>query len=654
MSKSDFLMPAAPSKSDEMKIHPFTLSFEPDLEEKFREDYWINSLRMVRFSLVAGMLLYGFFGLLDAWLIPEMKSRLWLIRFLIVWPALFSVILLSYARGFKKYFQPLVASVMLLAGSGIIYMIAILPPPVSQAYYAGLILVLIWGYTFTRVRVIWASSAGWILVVLYEVVATQITETPVSVLLSNNFFFISANLVGMFACYFIEYYTRRDFFLAYQLEKEQEKVKSANLRLENIVKQRTSELLKKNNELREEIEERKRAEKERAELETRLQEVQKMEAMGTLAGGIAHDFNNLLMGIQGNTSLMLLETSPSNSHYEKLRNIEQHVMKGSDLTRQLLGFARGGKYEVKPTNLNSLIERTADMFGRTKKEIVIHKDFQVGLWNVNIDRGQIEQVLLNLFVNAWQAMPGGGNLYIYTQNIDITKPPSGDYQVKPGQYVKVSVCDTGVGMNPQTIKRIFDPFFTTREMGRGTGLGLASAYGIVKNHDGFFEVESEVGQGSSFFLYLPAHPSLDHSEVSQQGSENNSNLVRGTETILLVDDEPMILEVATGILKKLGYNVIRSESGKEAIDIYKDSLEDIDLVLLDAIMPDMSGRDTFNTLKEIDPKVKVLLSSGYSLSGEAGKIMAMGCCGFIQKPYDIYKLSSKLRQALDNGNSERI
>ncbi|RLB42616.1 MAG: hypothetical protein DRH12_05185 [Deltaproteobacteria bacterium] len=646
MDRQDLIMPAATLQPDEMKIHPLTLSFDGELEEKFREDYYLNSLKMVRISLLAGMLLYGLFGLLDAQLIPEMKPILWFVRFAIVWPFLLGVILFSYTSAFKKVFQPVVALTMLIAGGAIIYMIAILPPPVNQTYYAGLILVFIWGYTFTRVRFVWATPTGWLLVVLYELVATQVARAPAPVLLNNNFFFISSNLVGMLACYFIEYYARRDFFLAYQLEREQEKVKSANQRLEKIVQQRTAELVRRNQELKQEIEERKRSEKKRAELESKLQEAQKMKALGTLAGGIAHDFNNLLMGIQGNTSLMLLDTDPSHPHYEKLKNTEQYVLRGSELTRQLLGFARGGKYEVKPTALNELIEKSSQMFGRTKKEISIHYCFQDDLWTVNVDRGQIEQVLLNLFVNAWQAMPGGGHLYINTQNIEIASPPAGNDDVKPGRYVKTSVRDTGIGMDKKTMKRIFDPFFTTKEMTRGTGLGLASAYGIIKNHDGFFEVESKVGEGSTFSFYLPASDCV----VVGSETEAKEELLKGQETVLVVDDEPAILDVACGMLEKLGYKVVPAGSGQEAIRLYKEAKEEVDLVLLDVIMPGMSGRETFENLKKLDPEVKVLLSSGYSLAGEASKIVAMGCCGFVQKPYDIFKLSQKVRQALNNGS----
>ncbi|MBW1746293.1 MAG: PAS domain S-box protein, partial [Deltaproteobacteria bacterium] len=225
----------------------------------------------------------------------------------------------------------------------------------------------------------------------------------------------------------------------------------------------------------------KRAEKEKKKLEFQFQQAQKMEAIGTLAGGVAHDFNNLLMGIQGRTSLMIMDKDSSHPDFEHLQGIEGYVKSAADLTKQLLGFARGGKYEVKPTDINELIKKSSRMFGRTKKEIKIHGKYQKNVWTVEADQGQIEQVLMNLYINAWQAMPGGGELYLQTENVILDEDYVKPFKIEPGRYVKISVTDTGVGMNEATRQKIFDPFFTTKEMGQGSGLGLASVYGITKN-----------------------------------------------------------------------------------------------------------------------------------------------------------------------------
>lgn len=378
-------------------------------------------------------------------------------------------------------------------------------------------------------------------------------------------------------------------------------------------------------------------------MEMQLQRAQRMEALGTLAGGIAHDFNNLLMGIQGNASLMQYDLSNPGDHKEKLEKIEKYVRMGVDLTKQLLGLARGGKYEIKTINMNALIDGSAKMFGRTKKEITIHRSYQADLWSVEVDKGQIEQVLLNLFVNAWQAMPTGGELTLSTKNFILHEASAGSYNIKPGKYVKISITDTGTGIDKSIQDRIFDPFFTTKEKERGTGLGLASVYGIVSNHNGMINLASEAGKGTTFYLYLPA--SAKPLPTEKAGADQP---VTGNATILLIDDEEMVIDVGGQLLEHLGHEVLIARSGDEAIEIYQNKSDQIDMVILDMIMPGKSGKETFGAIQSINPDVKVLLSSGYSINGQAAEIMAQGCCGFIQKPFGINKLSRKIRDIIES------
>ncbi len=381
------------------------------------------------------------------------------------------------------------------------------------------------------------------------------------------------------------------------------------------------------------------AETEKARLQEKLQQVRRMESLGTLAGGVAHDFNNLLMGIQGCNSLMLVDTQPSHPHYGHLKEIEEYIRSASDLSNQLLGFARGGKYEVKTTDLNQLVKKQIRMFGRTRKEIAIHETYERALWPVEVDRGQIEQVLLNLFVNAWQAMPNGGHIDVKTKNVMADANAIQSFGLKPGRYVNISVADTGVGMDRDVLQKIFDPFFTTKDKGRGTGLGLASTYGIIENHGGLIHVDSELGVGTVFELFLAAS---NRSIREETGPVHE--FCKGAGTLLLVDDEEMIIKVGTKMLQKLGYHVISAAHGQEALEIFKQFHSTIDGVILDMIMPQMDGAVLFERLKEIDPQVKVVLSSGYSLEGKAEQIMNRGCVGFLQKPFDIQELSQKVHE----------
>ncbi len=375
----------------------------------------------------------------------------------------------------------------------------------------------------------------------------------------------------------------------------------------------------------------------RRHLEVQLREAQKMEAIGTLAGGIAHDFNNLLMCIQGYTSLMLSSLDPGHSFYDKLLNVERNVQLGAELTGQLLGFARSGKYHVRPVDVNALVTRTAEMFGRTKKEVIIHRRLQDDLWAALVDEGQIEQVLLNLYVNAWQAMSGGGEIYLDTENASMFGDGLGQIGLRPGKYIKISVTDTGVGMNEDIQERIFEPFFTTKERGRGTGLGLASAYGILKNHGGAIKVFSKKGEGSTFVIYLPMTD-----QPIKESDDAAGEILSGYETVLLVDDEDNIIQVTREMLERMGYEVLVARSGTEAVNVIKEDPQKVDLLILDMIMPGLSGGKTFDRIKEIRGDLKVLLSSGYSIDGEAEEILRRGCDGFIQKPYTMNELSRKI------------
>ena len=341
---------------------------------------------------------------------------------------------------------------------------------------------------------------------------------------------------------------------------------------------------------------------------------------------------------------MMVNKGPENPDYNHLKGIEKSIKRAVQLTRDLLGFARGGKYEPKPTDLNTLIRNENLLFSQMKKEIQIYGKYEETLWPAEVDRRQIQQVLLNLYLNAWQAMPAGGDIYVQTSNAIIDESEIKSFTIKSGKYIKISVADTGIGMDEETRKKIFEPFFSKRGSGQGFGLGLASVYGIVKNHGGFIKVFSEKGKGSTFNIYLPAS---ENELVDESPDFDRRKIQYGQGTILLVDDEEIVVNVGQKMLESIGYKVLIAKNGLEAVDVYRKRKDEIDLVILDMIMPGMGGAETYERMRDINSRVNVLLSSGYSIDGQAKNILNQGCNAFIQKPFSLLVLSIKLRELIE-------
>jgi PAS domain S-box-containing protein len=382
---------------------------------------------------------------------------------------------------------------------------------------------------------------------------------------------------------------------------------------------------------------------EEQRLQRQLIESQKMEAIGTLAGGIAHDFNNLLMGMQANLSLMRLETANSSSLHEKIRRIEDQIQNGASLTRQMLGYARKGKYALTVFDLNNLVQETLHVVKRTNKGIVVHQELSEQSANLRADQGQIELVLLNLFINAVDAMPEGGELTVSTRLMDDPREPKGPIPPVQGSWIELSVRDTGIGMDQATQKRIFEPFFTTKEMGRGTGLGLASVYGVIKNHGGSIQVHSSPGAGSTFQVILPAAQRLV--QPCSVSKEIVSAPV-GCGKILLVDDEPLILQYCHEMIKSLGFTVLSAQGAEEALSIYKKQGRTIDVAILDMVMPKTSGLQLLEQLKAINPEIKAIISTGYSLDSRITNAMACGHLQCLKKPYTRDELADAIARVM--------
>ncbi len=398
------------------------------------------------------------------------------------------------------------------------------------------------------------------------------------------------------------------------------------------------------------ITERRRAQEERERIQAQLQQSAKMDAMERLAGGIAHDFNNLLTGIIGSADMLRVHSEPGTDVYNAAETIEEAADRAADLTKQLLGFARRGEHQFVGLYIHETIQEAISLFSRTiDPDVRITMKLDTTASVIMGDPTQIEQVFINLAFNARDAMPDGGELTIATQTVILDDEDAKKLAgAIPGRYVCVSVSDTGCGMTDEVKQHIFEPFFTTKPEGEGTGMGLATVHGIVENHGGFVEVHSELNSGSVFSVHLP----LAEAEVVEQFVGDEQRPVSGRGRILLVDDESVVRQVVSAMLRTLGYDVTTAENGKEAVEYFRDHHEQVDLIVLDMIMPEMGGRDCFKAVQQIDPDVKVILASGYGRDARAQAMLDEGVRAFIQKPCRVQEISEVVARVLADTSSQ--
>lgn len=396
------------------------------------------------------------------------------------------------------------------------------------------------------------------------------------------------------------------------------------------------------------ITERKEAEEELGQLEEQLIHARKMEAIGNLAGGIAHDFNNLLTGVMGYANVLRLRAHSPDEVQEAAAIIEKTAERASQLTKQLLGFARKGKLQEVTFDFHTTVEDVIALLSRTlDRSIVIEKRFNAHRSRIQGDPTQMQQVVLNLAVNARDAMPRGGRLTFHTDTVEFRAESSWRLTgAAPGPYLIFSVSDTGSGIPAEIRDRVFEPFFTTKSSGTGTGMGLATVYGIVKNHGGVVRLTSETGTGTTFKVFLPI---VESAQVVDLAPIRTETAVHGKGRVLVVDDEEVVRNLARKMLMELGYEVVCAEDGEQAIACYGRGPGEIDLVLLDMIMPLMGGKDCIRELRRIDPSVVAVLTTGFSSDAEIREIMKEGWAGFIQKPYRADELSRVIKEALQRG-----
>jgi signal transduction histidine kinase/ActR/RegA family two-component response regulator len=397
------------------------------------------------------------------------------------------------------------------------------------------------------------------------------------------------------------------------------------------------EVVKNNSRLQQTIQELK-------ETKDQLFHAQKLEAIGRLAGGVAHDFNNILGAISGYADLIKQKygTDPKLDKYST--SIINSTIRAADLTAKLLAYARKGKIEMTAFDLHQIIGDVIDICKHTMdKKIVIRQELAASQATIMGDRNQIQNAIINLSLNAKDAMPEGGELSFSTEIVDLTdhSAVSPAYKVIPGCYCKFCLSDTGIGMDAATLARAFEPFFTTKEKGKGTGLGLSSVYGTIKSHNGYVELKSEVGKGTRAEIYLPLTQNIE-----QKAVDGPMEISKGCGTVLFVDDEEMVREMASEIIKELGYSVVTSRDGQEGLEYYQTHAGDIDLVILDIIMPRLGGYDCFKAMKAVNPGLKAIACSGYVINDEVRRMLDQGALSFIQKPFSIETLAKAIQAGL--------
>ena len=751
------------------RMHWLSLSFSEHLERVYREHYFQQSLLHVRVALTLGILIYSLFGILDAWLVPDAKYKLWYIRFAILTPCALTALLFTFTKYFKHYWQLTVTTVVIVAGLCIIAMISIAPYPASHSYYAGLILVLFFGYTFFKLTFLWSTLAGWLIVIAYEFASIWLNPTPLPILINNNFFFLTANILGMFACYSIQYYLRKEFIQSIRLDEEKKKVSLANSELEQRVVERTTQLEKINKTLKQEITERKRAENALREseekyrilidnadtaifiaqdgvikfpnpmaikllgfsadeltqmpfkelihpedrdivvkrhrrrlmgedeptsydfrfinrngkklwvhintvlitwegrpatlnflrditsqkrLEAQLRRAQNMEAIGTLAGGVAHDLNNILSGLVSYPELLLLDIPEDSSLRKPMLAIQESGQKAAAIVQDLLTLARRGVSVSEVVNLNQIVCEYLESLEFKKllsfhPGVKIESNLESNLFNILGSPVHLSKTIMNLISNSAEAMPEGGTVSISTKSLYLDTSINGYDTIEVGEYVSLSVTDTGKGISPTEIDKIFEPFYTKKVMGRsGTGLGMAVVWGTVKDHNGYIDVSSVLGKGTTFILYFP----ITRQKVKESKKTLNVQDFRGNgESILVIDDVEEQRNIASGILSKMGYKVKSMASGEEAVHYLKEN--SADLLILDMIMdPGIDGLETYKRINKMHPGQKAIIASGYSESERVKKAQKMGASIYLKKPYSLEQIGEAVNVALNKQN----
>ncbi|MBA3010924.1 MAG: hybrid sensor histidine kinase/response regulator [Desulfobacula sp.] len=563
----------------QMHLNPLFLHFSGPfrhLEILYQQDYLKRSLTHIRISLILACCLYGLFGVLDAILLPEEKYYIWAIRYGLVCPVLLLVPILSYFKGVQQWIQPILAGLIIIGGTGIILMILIAPPPVSYSYYAGLILIFIFGYTFSRARFIWASLGAWLVVLLYEIAAIGIAQTPWPIITNNNFFFLSANIIGMLACYSIELYDRRAFFLTRLLIEEKENLRTVKL-----------------------------AEAEKINAQKILGEKKKLALVSQIAGKMAHDFNNILGIIMGTTELSLLDCRDPGTN-ESFKTILDQTLRGKNLIKNLLAFA---KDQVPNQTFFKLADKIDLVLSLLKKDLegiqLIQENFQA-IPDLLADPGMIEHALMNLIYNAIHA----------TSKTDDPKITIRTYCCD--DTICFEIEDNGCGIPREHLDAIYDPSFTlkgNRDVTgtyandiKGSGYGMANVKKYMEQHQGSIRVSSTEGLGTKFTLCLPM---IEQERIPEEKIQTREKGIQSKKHILLVEDEAAISNVQYRLLTQAPHchKVDIADTGQVAMDLFDKN--PYDFISLDYLLPgNLNGKDVYTHIRKKNKHIPILFVSG--------------------------------------------
>lgn len=696
------------------KMNPFTLSFPKEFEHNYQDYFFDDSLKEFRISFLVVMFLYGIFGILDTVVAGQFFELFFFIRFAIVIPFLLLVFILSYLNIFRKVWQYLLIISSQVGGFGIVWMLVNLPNEAS--YYHGLILVIFATYFFVNLRFFFATISGLLLVVTFNVFMNEYSYATANQIISYNFFYITANILGMLAAYNIEKMYRKNYLLNVSLQSRPDNLIEKNINLEEEINSRTKQLEENQEKLNtlfdtmselvvfhqlvyrdgkavdyliidcnvtftritgiskadavnklasklyqsnpapyldiytqcvaensikvfetyyepyekyfqisavplgnrrfatitSDISERKQAEKEKAQFEARLRQTQKLESLGTLAGGIAHDFNNILAGIYGYNQILQIVLKDNDEVQHYLEQIDLASNRAKDLINQILSFSRRNESEKIQVNIVNLAKEVIKLMQSTLPNTVnITIDYPNDLWNVNANPTQIHQIILNLITNAYHALNNEtGFIKIIFENQLITESDFGFAgNINQGEYIRMTVTDNGTGIDKSIIDKIFDPYFTTKPIGKGTGLGLSTVLGIVNEHHGGIKVYSEIGIGTTFSVYLPK--AEDNCNLAKFVISND---LKGSEHLLIVDDEKSLLEISKISLESLGYNVEVYISPNEALEKLKIDPQKYNLVISDVNMAEMNGIDFAKEIQKINKEIPIFLTTGLTIN----------------------------------------